>query len=62
MEDKNNMNITKDIVDEFRGLAKEYDGTSDIGRRRDLGVKIEDFGARLSEKQIIPFLKIVLRR
>lgn len=56
------MNITKDIVDEFRGLAKEYDGTSDNGRRRDLGVKIEDFGARLSEKQITPFLKMVLRR
>ena len=56
------MNITNDLVDEFRGLAKEYDGTSDPTRRIELGAKIEEFGGRLSEKQIPAFLKMVYRR
>ena len=56
------MNITGELVEEFRGLAKEYDGTSDPQRRIDLGAKIDELGGRLSEKQIPQFIKMVTRR
>lgn len=55
------MNLTNELVDEFLRLAKEYDGTSDPTRRIELGAKIEEFGGRLSEKQIPKFVKMVCR-
>ena len=56
------MNITNELVDEFRRLAKEYDGTSNPTRRIELGARIDEFGGRLSEKQIPAFLKMVYMR
>ena len=56
------MNITGELVEEFCGLAKEYDGTSDPQKRVDLGAKIDELGGRLSEKQISQFIKMVIRR
>ena len=56
------MNITNELVDEFRELAKEYDGTSDPTKRMELVAKIDNFGGMLSEKQIPQFVKMVLRR
>ena len=56
------MNITNELVDEFRRLAKEYDGTSDPTKRMELGARIEEFSGRLSEKQIPQFVKMVGRR
>ena len=56
------MNITNELVDEFRRLAKEYDETSAPTKRMELGARIDDIGGRLSEKQIPQFVKMVLRR
>lgn len=55
------MNITNDLVDEFRRLEREYDGTSDPTKRKELGARIDEFGGRLSEKQIPQFVKMVCR-
>lgn len=56
------MNITGELVEEFCGLAKEYEETSDPQRKIDLGERIDELGGRLSEKQISQFVKIVTRR
>ena len=56
------MNITNELVDDFRRLAKEYDGTSDQTKRMELGARIDEFGGMLSEKQIPQFVKMVSRR
>lgn len=55
------MNITDSLVAEFRRLAKEYDRTSDIEKRRELGMKIDAIGESLSEGQLRQFLKVVGR-
>ena len=55
------MDITDSLVAEFRRLAKEYDRTSDIEKRRELGMKIDAIGESLSEGQLRQFLKVVGR-
>lgn len=55
------MNITDKMVDDFRRLAKQYDGTSDPEARRELGAKIDAIGECLTEKQIPQFLKMAAR-
>ena len=55
------MNITNDLVAEFRRLAREYDRTSDIEKRRELGMKIDEIGESLSEGQLRQFIRIVGR-
>ena len=56
------MDITNELVDDFRRLAKEYDGTSDPTKRMELGARIDESGGRLSEKQIPQFVKMVCRQ
>lgn len=56
------MNLTRDIVEEIQKLTKAYDETSDITRRKELGVKIDNYGEVLSDKQIIQVVKILSRR
>lgn len=55
------MDITDSLVAEFRRLAKEYDRTSDMEKRRELGMKIDEIGESLSEGQLRQFLRMVSR-
>ena len=55
------MDITNGLVAEFRCLAKEYDRTSDMEKRKELGMKIDAIGESLSEGQLRQFLRMVSR-